>query len=90
MLAPVPSWLHATFLGLDSHAWDALGNMLLGCGAIAAGFWALYNYHQSRRATAAQWLQGVFRDFYLEDRFAATRTTLEYDYETDAGPLLEH
>ena len=53
----------ATFVGLTAQDWSALGQMLLGVGAIVAGFWALYNYHRTRRYEAARWLQGVFKDF---------------------------
>lgn len=77
------------FLGLDSDEWYALGTMLLGIGAVIGGFWALYNYHRTRRAEAATWLQGVFRDFYLADTFRDVRLLLEYSFDQEAGPLLE-
>lgn len=78
-----------TFLGMSAEGWYALGQMLLGAGAIVAGFWAFYNYHRTRRMEAARWLQGVFRDFYLADTFKDVRLLLEYNYPERAGPLLE-
>ncbi len=63
--------------------------MLLGLGAIVAGIWTLFNYRKSRRAEAAHWLQGVFKDFYLEDRFRQIKLVIEYDYEERLAPLLE-
>lgn len=83
----VPSTV--ALFGWGPNDWSAFGNVLLGIGALAAGAWALFNYQLARRATAASWLQGVFRDFYLSDRFVGIRATLEYDYVSDAGPLLE-
>lgn len=79
----------ATFIGLNAQDWYALGQMLLGVGAIFAGMWALYNYHRTRRYEAARWLQGVFKDFYLSERFKDVRELLEYNYPERAGPLLE-
>jgi gamma-glutamylcyclotransferase (GGCT)/AIG2-like uncharacterized protein YtfP len=69
--------------------WQAFGQMLLGAGAVTAGFWSLFNYRRNRRSDAARWLTDVFRDFYLEDRFEHVRHVLEYEFEDVAGPLLE-
>jgi gamma-glutamylcyclotransferase (GGCT)/AIG2-like uncharacterized protein YtfP len=77
----VPSW-HA-------EQWNALGNVLLGVGALVAGAWSIFNYRKNRRAEAARWLQGVFRDFYLEDRFREIKLVMEYAYSDKLGPLLE-
>jgi len=71
------------------EAWSALGNVLLGVGVVTAGVWTLFNYYRTRRAEAARWLQGLFREFYLDGRFTAIRNTLEYHYDQVAGPLLE-
>jgi gamma-glutamylcyclotransferase (GGCT)/AIG2-like uncharacterized protein YtfP len=76
-------------LGWGAQEWSALGDMLLGVGAVSAGLWTLFNYRKNRRVEAARWLHGVFRDFYLDDRFAEVRATLEYEYRDQAGPLLE-
>lgn len=76
-------------LGWRAQEWSALGDMLLGIGATVAGLWALFNYRKNRRVEAARWLQGVFRDFYLGDRFVQVRSTLEYQYRDQAGPLIE-
>lgn len=78
-----------TFIGLNAQEWYALGQMLLGTGAVFGGIWALYNYHRSRRQEAARWLQGVFKDFYLTKKFKDVRELLEYNYPEKAGPLLE-
>jgi gamma-glutamylcyclotransferase (GGCT)/AIG2-like uncharacterized protein YtfP len=51
--------------------------------------WTVFNYRRGQRAEAARWLQGVFRDFYLEDRFRDIKLVMEYGYDTQLGPLLE-
>jgi hypothetical protein len=66
------------FLGLASPAWAAIGQMLLGVGAIFGAWWAIYNYIQSRRHEAAIWLQGIYRDFYLADTFMEIRQILDH------------
>ncbi|MBA2725515.1 MAG: gamma-glutamylcyclotransferase [Actinobacteria bacterium] len=76
-----PSW--------TAEEWSALGDVLLGIGAVAAGVWTLINYRRTRRAEAAHWLQGVFRDFYLDDRFREIKLEMEYHYGDRLGPLLE-
>jgi ADP-heptose:LPS heptosyltransferase len=76
------------FLGLASNAWSAIGQMLLGAGAIFGAWWAIYNYIQSRRHDAAIWLQGIYRDFYLADRFTKIRQILEYHFKEQVDPLL--
>jgi hypothetical protein len=76
------------FLGLASDAWAAIGQMLLGVGAIFGAWWAIYNYIQSRRHEAAIWLQGIYRDFYLADTFTEIRQTLEYHFKEIVDPLL--
>ncbi len=81
--------LVATALGMSAEGWYALGQMMLGVGALVGGAWALFNYQRSRRFEAARWLQGVFRDFYLSDRFKDVRELLEYNYPERTSPLLE-
>ena len=76
-------------LGLDAQGWSAIGQTLLGIGAVAGGLWAIYNFRRTRRLEAARWLQGVFRDFYLATTFKDVRELLEYNYPELAGPLLE-
>jgi ADP-heptose:LPS heptosyltransferase len=76
------------FLGLASDAWAAIGQVLLGVGAIFGAWWAIYNYIQSRRHEAAIWLQGIYRDFYLADRFTNIRKILEYHFKEQVEPLL--
>lgn len=76
-----PSW--------TAEEWNAFGNVLLGVGAVSAGVWTLLHYRRGRRAEAARWLQGVFRDFYLDDRFRDIKLEMEYHYSERLGPLLE-
>jgi gamma-glutamylcyclotransferase (GGCT)/AIG2-like uncharacterized protein YtfP len=75
-------------LGLDAADWQAVGEMLLGVGAISTGLWSIFNYRRTRQYGAAAWLQGVYKDFYLADTFAPIRQVLEYHYAETAGPLL--
>jgi gamma-glutamylcyclotransferase (GGCT)/AIG2-like uncharacterized protein YtfP len=77
------------FIGMNAPGWSALGQTLLGTGAIFGGLWAIFNFRRARRQEAARWLQGVFRDFYLADTFKDVRELLEYNYPELAGPLLE-
>jgi hypothetical protein len=58
-------------------------------GAVTAGVWTLFNYRRAQRAEAARWLQGVFRDFYLDDRFRDIKLVMEYHHVDRLGPLLE-
>jgi hypothetical protein len=76
-----PSW--------TAEEWNAFGNVLLGVGAVTAGIWTLFNYRRAQRAEAARWLQGVFRDFYLDDRFRDIKLVMEYHHVDRLGPLLE-
>jgi len=76
-------------MGWHAEQWSAFGNVLLGTGAVTAGLWTVFNYWKNRRSEAARWLQGVFRDFYLDNRFEHVRHVLEYEFDESAGPLLE-
>lgn len=76
-------------LAWGAEQWSALGNVLLGFGAVTAGVWSVFNYRKNRRSEAARWLQGVFRDFYLDNRFERIRHVLEYNFDDTAAPLLE-
>jgi hypothetical protein len=73
----------------SAEEWSAFGTVLLGLGAVTAGFWTLFNYRKSRRAEAAHWLRDVFSDLYVGDRFSAIKRALEYEYQEKLGPLLE-
>ena len=75
--------------GWGALEWAAVGQILLGFGAVTAGIWAVFNYRKNRRALAARWLQDVFRDFYLEDKFENIRHVMEYNFDSVMGPLLE-
>ncbi len=79
----------ASFLGMSPKGWSALGQMLLGGGAVIGGAWAIFNYRRSRRDATALWLQGVFKDFYLSNTFSEVRQLLEYHYPERVEPLLE-
>jgi hypothetical protein len=76
------------FLGLASDAWAAIGQMLLGVGALSGAWWAIVNYKQSRRHEAAIWLQGIYKDFYLAGTFTEIRQIIEYHYKEMVDPLL--
>jgi hypothetical protein len=65
------------------------GTCYSASGPFTAGVWTVFNYRRGQRAEAARWLQGVFRDFYLEDRFRDIKLVMEYGYDSQLGPLLE-
>lgn len=69
--------------------WQALAYMILAVGAVVGGTWAIFNYRAERRARAAEWINSLFHDFYLDPRFKALRRSLEYDFWNSLGPLLE-
>ncbi len=50
---------------------------------------ALINYRRAQRLEAARWLQELFREVYLTERFTKVRSTLEYEYSKEVAPLLE-
>jgi gamma-glutamylcyclotransferase (GGCT)/AIG2-like uncharacterized protein YtfP len=62
--------------------------MVLAIGAVGTAGWGVYSYRAAKRVEAAKWIQGLFRDFYIEDRFKRVRELLEYEWEDKAGPLL--
>jgi hypothetical protein len=69
--------------------WSALGNMLVGIGALAAGVWAIFNYYKTRHNEASKWLNALFSEFYIKDTFGRIRVLLEYHYRDILGPLIE-
>jgi gamma-glutamylcyclotransferase (GGCT)/AIG2-like uncharacterized protein YtfP len=73
----------------DAQEWYAFGTNVLAVGAIGGGLWAVYNYRKTKRAEAARWLQGLFRDFYTNAPMVAARELVEYDYEEKAEALLQ-
>src|SRR3954452_8696019 len=75
-------------LAADLGSW---GEFLTGIGTlalVAAAIPAVLGIRRARRAEAASWLDGIFREFYVGDRFKRGRLLLEYDFESVA-PLLE-
>ena len=68
-----------------------LGDFLTGIGTLviaAAAVPALLGFRRARRAEAAERLNGIFREFYIEERLQPSRLMLEYGFATLA-PLLE-
>lgn len=79
-IATISSWSH--------EQWSAFASVVLAVGAVATGLWGIYSYRKAKRTEAARWIQGLFRDFYLEDKFNSVRQVLEYDYAEKVAPLL--
>lgn len=73
----------------SADSWNAAGQVVLAVGAIVAAGWALFTYRRAKRAEAARWLQGLFRDFYTDPMIVSAREILEYDFESNAAQLLE-
>jgi gamma-glutamylcyclotransferase (GGCT)/AIG2-like uncharacterized protein YtfP len=80
-MAIVASW--------DADSWNAAGQVILAIGAVAAAAWAIFTYRKARRAEAAQWLHGLFRDFYKDEGMVAAREVLEYDFDEVVAGILE-
>lgn len=72
-----------------ANSWNAAGQVILAVGAIIAAGWAVFTYRRAKRAEAARWLQGLFRDFYTDPTMVSAREVLEYDFEENAAQLLE-
>ncbi len=73
----------------SANSWNAAGQVILAVGAIVAAGWAIFTYRRAKRAEAARWLQGLFRDFYTDPTIVSAREVLEYDFEKEAAQLLE-
>lgn len=67
------------------------GDLLTGLATFALFFAAIpavLGLRRARRAEAATWLDGIFREFYVGERFRRARALIEYDFET-ISPLFE-
>lgn len=73
----------------DAQQWYAFGTNALAASALIAGLWAVYNYRKAKRAEAARWLQGLFKEFYTDPALITARELIEYDYRQTAEPLLQ-
>jgi hypothetical protein len=79
------------FLGLNALDWYALGQMMVGAAAVGGSFWAVRLFKASRRLEAARWLDGIFRDFYVNESFADVRWLLaRRTFLREVAPILEH
>lgn len=63
-------------------------SFLASLGLMFGGIWALFMYAKNRRAAAAQWLHGLFQDFYASERFHRGRDLLEYENSEVVTPLV--
>lgn len=79
----------STPLAVSASQWNAIGQMMLAVGAIVAAGWAAYTFREAKRAEAARWMVGLFRDFYGDATMSRARELIEYDFLNIAGPLLE-
>lgn len=68
---------------------SAIAELIFALGIVGGGLWGLYTYQKSRRMDAAEWINDLFRDFYLNDRFEEIRRGMEYDYDEEIRPLIE-
>lgn len=73
----------------SASSWSAASQVALALGAIIAAGWAVFTYRRAKRAEAARWLQGLFRDFYTDTEMVKAREILEYDFEEQAAHILE-
>jgi gamma-glutamylcyclotransferase (GGCT)/AIG2-like uncharacterized protein YtfP len=63
--------------------------MILAVGAVGTSLWALFTYRSAKRFEAARWIEGLFREFYLDPRFRMLKQVIQYDFEAQLAPLLE-
>lgn len=78
------------FLGLGATDWYALGQMLVGMAAVGGSIWAVRLFVESRRLEAAKWLDGIFRDFYVNESFADVRWLLaRRTFLNEVVPILD-
>lgn len=71
-----------------SH-WDALGNVLLGVGAVVGGVFGLHTYRKSTRTREAEWLDRLFERFYLNPVFSPVLLSFEYDFAAGTDRLVD-
>lgn len=75
---------------MTSPDWiSAVAELIFALGAVGGGIWGVYTYRKSKRTEAAEWINELFRDFYLNDRFEEIRRGLEYHYDEDIQDLIE-
>lgn len=75
---------------MSSPDWiSAVAELIFALGAVGGGIWGVYTYRKSKRTEAAEWINELFRDFYLNDRFEEIRRGLEYHYDEDIQNLIE-
>ncbi len=78
------------FFGVEAEGWYALGQVLVGVAAMLGSLWAILLFRSARRLDAARWLDGIFRDFYIDDRFKDVRWLLaRRTFISQIVPILE-
>jgi hypothetical protein len=68
-----------------------IGPLLSGIGTLIvaeAAVPAVAGIRRARRLEAARWIDGLFRDLYLDGNYGGIRARIEYRF-ADLGPLLE-
>ena len=68
---------------------SAVAELIFALGAVGGGVWGVYTYRKSKRTEAAEWINELFRDFYLNDQFEEIRRGLEYHYDEEIQQLIE-
>src|SRR5690606_38063886 len=69
--------------------WDALGNVLLGVGAVVGGAFGLYTYRKATRTREAEWLDRLFERFYLNPTFSPLLLSFEYEFVAGTNRLVD-
>jgi len=76
------------FVDWAPRDWSALGQVLLGLGAVVGGGWGVFTYARARRDAAAHWLHSFFLTFYTDRNMIAARKELVFNYP-DLACILE-
>lgn len=74
---------------LSSDWISAIAELIFALGVVGGGIWGVYTYKKSKRRDAAEWINDLFKDFYLNEQFEDIRRGLEYHYEEEIQLLIE-
>lgn len=79
---------HALSQWTPQH-WNALGNVMLGIGALVGGIFGLHTWRKAVRTREAEWLDRLFERFYLDGTFSPVLLSFEYDFASGTDRLVD-
>lgn len=57
--------------------WTQILEVIGGLGALGAGFWAVWTYHQSAKLERSKWMKELYEKFYEHDELKKIRDLLD-------------